>query len=110
MLSGYAIRHKIVAGGARQIVAVHMKGDIVDLQNSFLGVADHSVQMLTDSEVAFIPREAVKKLGLSVRTSAWQCGMTHLSMDRFFASGLPTSDAATLIRVSRTFCARFPFG
>src|SRR4051812_48748338 len=40
LLSGFAFRHKIVAGGARQILSVHMKGDIVDLQNSFLGVAD----------------------------------------------------------------------
>jgi CRP-like cAMP-binding protein len=63
LLSGYAIRHKIVVGGARQIVAVHMRGDLVDLQNSFLGTADHSVQLLTDSEVAFIPREEIKKLG-----------------------------------------------
>src|SRR5688572_12135207 len=48
MLSGFSIRHKIVAGGARQIVAVQMKGELVDLQNSFLGVADHSVQMITE--------------------------------------------------------------
>src|SRR5687768_10150269 len=26
LLSGFAIRHKIVAGGSRQIVAIHMKG------------------------------------------------------------------------------------
>jgi CRP-like cAMP-binding protein len=63
LLSGYAIRHKIVMGGARQIVSVHMRGDVLDLQNSFLGVADHSVQVLTDSLVAFIPRDAVKRLG-----------------------------------------------
>jgi CRP-like cAMP-binding protein len=35
LVSGFAIRHKIVANGARQIVAIHMKGDLVDLQNSF---------------------------------------------------------------------------
>jgi CRP-like cAMP-binding protein len=40
LLSGFAIRHKVVANGARQIMAIHMKGDLVDLQNSFLGVAD----------------------------------------------------------------------
>lgn len=57
LLSGFAIRHKIVANGARQIVAVHMTGDVVDLQNSFLGVADHSVQVITEAEVAFIPLE-----------------------------------------------------
>ncbi|HEX8215651.1 MAG TPA: Crp/Fnr family transcriptional regulator [Allosphingosinicella sp.] len=74
LLSGYAIRHKIVVGGSRQIVAVHMKGDVVDLQNSFLGVADHSVQTLTESEVAFIPAEALKQLAFdrpSVGLAMW---------------------------------------
>src|SRR5918992_6073636 len=46
MLSGYSVRHKIVAGGQRQILAIHMKGELVDLQNSLLVMADHSVQML----------------------------------------------------------------
>lgn len=62
MLSGFAIRYKVVEGGARQIVAIHMKGDVVNFQNCFGGVADHRVQVLTDSDVAFISREAVKKL------------------------------------------------
>ncbi len=33
LLSGFAIRQKIVAQGGRQIIAVHMKGDLLDLQN-----------------------------------------------------------------------------
>ena len=32
LLSGFAIRHKVVSGGQRQIVAIHMKGEIVDLR------------------------------------------------------------------------------
>jgi CRP-like cAMP-binding protein len=74
LLSGYAIRHKIVMGGARQIVAVHMRGDVLDLQNSLLGIADHSVQVLTDSEVAFIPREAIRTLAFerpSIGMAMW---------------------------------------
>src|SRR5690242_11776847 len=47
MLSGYSVRSKMTANGNRQIVAIHMKGELVDLQNSMLKVADHSVQMLT---------------------------------------------------------------
>jgi CRP-like cAMP-binding protein len=38
---------------------------VVDLQNSMLQVADHSVQMLTESEVAMIPRDAVIALTLA---------------------------------------------
>ena len=62
LLSGYAIRQKIVASGARQILSVHMRGDMVDLQNSLLGIADHSVQLITEGQVAFIPREAMQEL------------------------------------------------
>src|SRR5215210_1363702 len=47
LMSGYAYRHKLAGNGGRQIMSIHMKGDIVDLQNSLLGIADHNVQMLT---------------------------------------------------------------
>src|SRR5687767_5463444 len=59
---GFVIRHKIVADGARQICSIHMSGDVVDLQNSLLGWADHNVQALTRAEVAFIPREAIREI------------------------------------------------
>jgi CRP-like cAMP-binding protein len=36
-----------------------MPGDIVDLQNSLLGRADHSVQALTRATIARIPRDAI---------------------------------------------------
>ena len=64
MLSGYSIRSKLVGSGNRQIVSIHMKGEVVDLQNSLLQTADHSVQMLTEGRVAMIPRQAVIDLTL----------------------------------------------
>src|SRR4051812_17019496 len=42
LLSGFACRYKITGDGARQILSFHMAGEFVDLQNSLLGVADHS--------------------------------------------------------------------
>jgi CRP-like cAMP-binding protein len=62
--SGFAYRYKITGEGARQIISVHIAGELVDLQNSFLAIADHSVQMLTDGEVAVIPRQALGDLAL----------------------------------------------
>jgi CRP-like cAMP-binding protein len=59
---GFVYRHKIVGDGSRQICSIQMSGDMVDLQNSLLGIADHSVQALTRAEVAFIPRDAIKKI------------------------------------------------
>jgi CRP-like cAMP-binding protein len=60
--SGYAVRYKIVGDGGRQILSIHMLGDLVDLQNALLGVADHGVQTLTECQIARIPIEALRKL------------------------------------------------
>ncbi|HZH06991.1 MAG TPA: Crp/Fnr family transcriptional regulator, partial [Lautropia sp.] len=105
MLSGFAIRHKIVARGARQIVAVHMKGDLVDLQNSFLGVADHSVQVLTDCEVAFIPREAIRKVAFerpNVGMAMWFDTLVDGSVFREWIANVGRRDAYT--RLAHLLC------
>jgi CRP-like cAMP-binding protein len=62
LLSGFAYRHKITGDGQRQIIAIHMPGEFLDLQNSLLGVADHNVQALTRCEVAVVPVAALRKL------------------------------------------------
>ena len=64
LTSGFAIRHKILGDGSRSISAIHMRGDVLDLQNSLLGKADHNVQTVTPADVAFIPREAIQKLAV----------------------------------------------
>lgn len=62
LLSGFAYRQKLTGEGDRQIVSLHVPGDALDLQHLFLDVADHSVQMLTRGEVAFVPRAAIQDL------------------------------------------------
>jgi CRP-like cAMP-binding protein len=62
LLSGFAYRHKLTGDGGRQIMSIHMKGDVVDLQNSLLRRSDHNVQALTKVEVALIPIEAVQDI------------------------------------------------
>jgi CRP-like cAMP-binding protein len=105
LLSGFAFRHKIVVGGARQILSVHMKGDIVDLQNSFLGVADHGVQMLTAGEVAFIPRDAVKKVAFerpNVGMALWFDTLVDGSIFREWIANVGRRDAHT--RLAHLLC------
>ena len=105
LLSGYAIRHKIVVGGKRQIVAIHMKGDMVDLQNSLLGTADHGVQMLTTGEVAMIPREAVRELALSrpqVGMAMWYDTLVDGSISREWIANVGRRDSYT--RVAHVLC------
>lgn len=62
LLSGYAVRHKLTADGARQIVGIHVPGDALDLQHLFLNVSDHNVQTLTRADVAVIERGPLHKL------------------------------------------------
>jgi CRP-like cAMP-binding protein len=105
LLSGFAIRHKIVVGGARQIFAFHIKGDLVDLQNSFLGVADHSVQALTDAEVAFIPGDAIKKLAFErprVGMAFWLDSLVDGSVFREWIANVGRRDAQT--RIAHLLC------
>ncbi|HEX8525643.1 Crp/Fnr family transcriptional regulator [Allosphingosinicella sp.] len=105
MLSGFAIRHKIVASGHRQIVAIHMKGEMVDLQNSLLGVADHSVQMLTPGKVAFIPREEIVRIATerpAVAMAMWADTLVDASIFREWIANVGRRDART--RVAHLLC------
>ncbi|MDB5454297.1 MAG: Crp/Fnr family transcriptional regulator, partial [Caulobacteraceae bacterium] len=60
--SGFAYRQKHTGDGLRQILSLHIPGDAVDLQHLYLEVADHSVQMLTRGEVAFVHRKDLRDL------------------------------------------------
>ncbi|WP_010185155.1 Crp/Fnr family transcriptional regulator [Sphingomonas sp. PAMC 26605] len=62
LLDGFAYRQKIVGDGGRQIIALQVPGDAVDLQNSLLKIADHSVQALTAITMARIPRLALLEI------------------------------------------------
>lgn len=105
MLSGYSVRHKTVSHGARQIVAIHMKGEVVDLQNSFLGEADHSVQMLTAGKVAMIPVTAVDQLAFDrpeVGRAMWIDTLVDGSIHREWIANIGRRNART--RVAHLLC------
>lgn len=100
LLRGFAVRSKIVAGGARQICSVHMKGEMVDLQNSLLETADHSVQMLTAGLVAMIPRDEVVRIAFerpSVGKAMWIDTLVDGSIFREWIANVGRRDARTRI-------------
>ena len=65
LVTGFAYRQKVTGDGSRQILAICIPGDPVDLQNMFLDISDHSVQLLTQCKVADVPREAMQELVLT---------------------------------------------
>ena len=105
MLSGYCVRYKIVGDGGRQILSIHMKGDLVDLQNALLGVADHGVQALTDCKMAKIPIEAIRQLGHARPTigdALWYDTLVDGSIHREWVANVGRRDAQT--RIAHLLC------
>jgi len=105
LLSGFAFRHKHAGNGGRQIMSIHMKGDIVDLQNSLLGTADHNVQMLTAGEVAMIAVEHIREIAFShptVGMAMWYETLVEGSIFREWVLNLGRRDART--RIAHLLC------
>ena len=103
--SGFAYRHKMAGNGGRQIMSIHIKGDIVDLQNSLLGVADHNVQMLTDGRLALVPVEAMRDIAFSrpaVGMAMWYETLVEGSIFREWILNIGRRDAKT--RIAHLLC------
>jgi CRP-like cAMP-binding protein len=62
MISGFACRQKLLAGGSRQIISVHLMGDGIDLLNAFLALTDHGIEALSPSKIAVVPSAAISEL------------------------------------------------
>lgn len=62
LLGGYVQRHKIVRSGGRQIVAVHLPGDLLNFPRLPPEKAKENIQALTATKVAEIPLPAMVAL------------------------------------------------
>lgn len=105
VLSGYCVRFKIVGDGGRQILSIHMFGDLVDLQNSLLGVADHGVQALTECRMAKIPIEAIRELARQrpmVSDALWYDTLVDGSIHREWVANVGRRDAR--MRIAHLLC------
>jgi CRP-like cAMP-binding protein len=105
LISGFAFRSKVVGDGGRQILSVHIPGDILDLQHAFLGVADHSIQMLTAGDVAYVTAEAVQDLAFAypaIGRAMWLETLVEGSIFREWIANIGRRDART--RVAHLLC------
>ena len=59
LLNGFAARAKFQVDGTRQINAIHVPGDFVDLHSFVLKRMDHSVVTLTSCTFAMVPHDAL---------------------------------------------------
>src|SRR3954469_13084418 len=60
LIDGFACRSKTTDVGKRQILSIHIPGDIPDLQSLHLHVMDHDLTTLSASSVGFIAHDALR--------------------------------------------------
>jgi CRP-like cAMP-binding protein len=105
VVSGFAIRQKLTAEGARQIVSLQLPGDFIDLQHLFLNHADHNVQALTRLETADIDRAALQALILSnpaIGKALWIDALIEASIAREWVLNVGRRDARQ--RIAHLIC------
>jgi CRP-like cAMP-binding protein len=59
---GFCIRSKTTWEGRRQILSIHIPGEIPDLQSLYLHVMDHDLVTLTECTLGFIPHAALRDM------------------------------------------------
>jgi CRP-like cAMP-binding protein len=105
LLSGFAFRHKITGQGLRQIVSILIPGEIINLQQLYLDIADHNVQTLTRCKVAMIRQDALRAL-VADRTAIADALIASTSVDssiyREWMTNIGRRDART--RIAHLLC------
>jgi CRP-like cAMP-binding protein len=105
VLDGHAFRSKLSGAGHRQIVSFHMDGDIVDLQHVELSAADHNVQALNDTLIAWISIEAMRATidaRPAVARALWRDSLIDGSIFREWILNVGRRDART--RIAHLLC------
>ena len=105
LVSGIAYRHKVSAGGARQIVSICIPGEIINLQQLYLPEADNNVQALNKCQVSFIPHAALHRLVTQrpfISRAFFTTILVELSISREWMLSIGRRDART--RVAHLLC------
>lgn len=62
IIEGFCVRSKVIASGQRQILSIHIPGEIPDLQSLHLHRMDHDLVSLTASTLGFISHASLRAL------------------------------------------------
>jgi CRP-like cAMP-binding protein len=62
LVEGWAARAKTLENGGRQITAIHIPGDFVDLHSFLLHKMDHSVVALSPCRIVTVPHEKLREI------------------------------------------------
>lgn len=108
LLDGFIERFKDTPEGRRQILAIHVPGDFVDLHSYPLKRLEHSVAALTPVTIATFPHEAIRALTVRSATLTellWRSTMIDAAVNREWIVSIGSRGAA--VRLAHLFCEMF---
>lgn len=62
LIDGFAARYKVMGDGNRQITALHVPGDFIDLHGYLLKTMDHSIVAISPCRVGFADHSALRDI------------------------------------------------
>jgi len=108
LLEGFVERFKDTPDGRRQILAIHVPGDFVDLHSYPLKRLEHSVAALTDIKVAIFPHAGIRELtarSATITELLWKSTMIDAAINREWIVSIGARGAA--VRLAHLFCEMF---
>lgn len=105
LLEGFVERYKDTPEGRRQILAIHVPGDFVDLHSYPLKRLEHSVAALTAVKVALFPHAAVRGLteqSATLTELLWRSTLIDAAINREWIVSIGARSAA--VRLAHLFC------
>ncbi|MGH6965234.1 MAG: Crp/Fnr family transcriptional regulator [Phenylobacterium sp.] len=91
ILEGVACRYKVLGAGQRQILSLHLPGDIPDLMSLHLDTMDHGLASLGRGRAAYIPHGAVRDLcerHPNLAATLWRDTLIDASIGREWLAGV----------------------
>lgn len=108
LLDGFIERFKDTLEGRRQILAIHVPGDFVDLHSYPLKRLEHSVAALTPVTIATFPHQAIRALterSATLTELLWRSTMIDAAVNREWIVSIGSRGAA--VRLAHLFCEMF---
>ncbi|MDP4002320.1 Crp/Fnr family transcriptional regulator [Methylobacterium sp. NEAU K] len=96
LLDGWTCCYQMLNGGRRPILAIHVPGDLPDLQSLHLPEPDFGMVALTPATLGFVPHAAVRRLMEAFPNLAaafWREALILAAIQRAWMAGLSRRDA-----------------
>ncbi len=88
LYAGWALRTKTLPDGRRQILNIHLPGDLIGLQGALFDASSYSVEALTEVQLCLLPRRKVWSLFENMPELAFDVTWLAAHEERYVDEGL----------------------